>query len=247
MTRQRNSNSLQEAASSLIYAAWNAGIGQYAQQMFDTPDLLQIFPSFVWRARLKTDVYTSINKSILSNLSGIGAPLAHLKPGESWQSDHNLHEREQFGSVTSWMKTAADNVLHYLKVINTGAHLTGCWANVNAPGASHRLHSHRNNYLSGVYYVQASDGANTINFFDPRAQAGVIRPPVSALIPENTEQVVLKVQEGMIMIFPAWLQHSVDANLSSQARISLSFNIMLSNFAELMARPHWKSGVRITD
>jgi uncharacterized protein (TIGR02466 family) len=221
-------------------------VAQHSQPMFDTPDLIQIFPSFVWRACLTPEVYAPINKSILSSLNGIGAPLVHLRPGESWQSDHNLHRQEQFRSVTDWMKAGADNVLEYLKVIHTGAQLTGCWANVNAPGASHRLHSHRNNYLSGVYYVQVPDRADTINFFDPRAQAGVIRPPVSAFIPENTEQVVLKVKEGMIMIFPAWLQHSVDMNCSNQARISLSFNIMLTDFTESTARPHWKPGVRIT-
>jgi uncharacterized protein (TIGR02466 family) len=215
--------------------------------MFETPDLLQIFPSFVWRACLKLDVYAPINKSILSSLEEIGAPLTNLKPGESWQSDHNLHEQEQFRSATDWIKAAADNVLDYLKVTHTGAKLTGCWANVNAPGASHRLHSHRNNYLSGVYYVQVPEGANTINFFDPRTQAGVIRPPVSVFTPENTEQVVLKVREGMVMIFPAWLQHSVDANLGNQARISLSFNVMLTDFTESIARPHWKPGIRITN
>lgn len=214
--------------------------------MFDTPDLFQIFPSFVWRARLKLDLYESINKSILSNLGGIGAPLDRLKQGESWQSDHNLHELELFRPITAWMKTAADAVLNHLKVVQADAQLTGCWANVNAPGASHRLHSHRNNYLSGVYYVRVSDGADTINFFDPRAQAGVIRPPVAELTPENTEQVVLKVKEGMIMVFPAWLQHSVDANHSNQARISLSFNVMLTNFADSIARPHWMPGTRIT-
>jgi uncharacterized protein (TIGR02466 family) len=144
------------------------------------------------------------------------------------------------------MAIAADNVLNYLKAVRTNAQLTGCWANVNAPGASHRLHSHRNNYLSGVYYVQVTEGADTINFFDPRAQAGVIRPLFSELTPENTEQVTLRVREGMIMMFPAWLQHSVDANQSNQIRISLSFNVMLSAFTESMARPQWKSGFRIT-
>lgn len=215
--------------------------------MFETPDLLQIFPSFVWRACLPPSIYTSLNNSILKELAQIGAPLSRLKIAESWQSDHDLHKHELFAPVINWMKVAADNVLGYLKIVHNGAQLTGCWANVNAPGASHRLHSHRNNYLSGVYYVRVPEGADTINFFDPRAQAGVIRPPVSELTPENTEQVVLKVKEGMIMIFPAWLQHSVDANHSNQARVSLSFNIMLSDFAESMARPHWKTGIRYTN
>jgi uncharacterized protein (TIGR02466 family) len=216
------------------------------EPMFDTPDLLQIFPSFVWRACLKPDLAKSINAALLDSIRDIGAPFTHIKPGESWQSDHDLHERERFGTITSHLKLAAENVLSYLKVTNNDIQLTGCWANLNAPGASHRLHSHRNNYLSGVYYVRVPEGANTINFFDPRAQAGIIRPPVMEFTPENTEQVVLKVKEGMIMIFPAWLQHSVDTNRSDQIRISLSFNVMFSDFDKLIARPHWTSGTRVT-
>ena len=41
---------------------------------------------------------------------------------------------------------------------------------MNAPGAAHGLHSHPNNFLSGVYYVRVPSGGDTINFHDPRSQ-----------------------------------------------------------------------------
>jgi uncharacterized protein (TIGR02466 family) len=68
------------------------------------------------------------------------------------------------------------------------------------------------NFLSGVYYVQVQDGADTINFHDPRAQTAVIRPPVIALTAYNTDQVVVAVRTGTLILFPAWLPHSVDAD-----------------------------------
>jgi uncharacterized protein (TIGR02466 family) len=61
----------------------------------------------------------------------------------------------------------------------------GCWANVLAVGASHRAHSHRNNFLSGIYYLRTAAGAETINFHDPRVQPGIIRPAVSELTAET--------------------------------------------------------------
>ena len=122
--------------------------------------------------------------------------------------------------------------------------VTGCWANLNAPGAGHPAHIHPNNYLSGVYYVQTQPGADTINFFDPRSQTGIIRPPVTALTAENTEQVVVKIERGTLLMFPAWLQHSVDLNGSDRVRISLGFNIMFPGYAEAMARPSWVPGRR---
>ena len=87
--------------------------------------------------------------------------------------------------------------------------------------------------------MRTHPGANTINFHDPRTQAGIIRPPVVELSAENTDQVVVKVTNGTLLMFPAYLQHSVDANMSEEERISISFNIMFSSFTENLSRPLW--------
>jgi uncharacterized protein (TIGR02466 family) len=93
--------------------------------------------------------------------------------------------------------------------------------------------------LSGVYYVRTRPGADSINFHDPRSQTGIIRPPVAELTAENTDQVVVRVKDGTLLIFPSYLQHSVDANASGEERISISFNIMFSAFTEKLSRPLW--------
>ena len=101
------------------------------------------------------------------------------------------------------------------------------------------MHSHPNNFLSGAYYVQVQEGADTINFHDPRPQTGILRPPVSALTSYNTDQVVVKVAVGTLLVFPAWLPHSVDSNASEADRLSVSFNAMLAGFAGELAKPMW--------
>jgi hypothetical protein len=64
-------------------------------------------------------------------------------------------------------------------------------------------------------------------------------PPVTSLTAENTEQVVVRIKDGTLLMFPAWLRHSVDPNPGDRTRISLGFNIMFSAYAEIMARPSW--------
>ena len=83
-------------------------------------------------------------------------------------------------------------ILRFLRVGYEATEITGCWATVLARGALHKAHSHPNNFLSGVYYIRTWPGADTINFHDPRSQAGVIRPPVMELTAENTDQVVVQ-------------------------------------------------------
>jgi uncharacterized protein (TIGR02466 family) len=191
---------------------------------------------------LKPDEFQPLNAGILQALAGLGAPLTGLRPGENWQSDHGLHRNPAFQPLTEWVLAAAAQALSTLHVPQPLI-LTGCWANVNAPGTGHRLHSHRNNYLSGAYYVQVQDGADSINFHDPKPQAGVMRPAATAPTEYNTEVAMVRVTTGSLILFPAWLQHAVDVNRSKDARISMSFNLMFAQFAEELARPGWTPGI----
>jgi uncharacterized protein (TIGR02466 family) len=209
---------------------------------FDRPELMQLFPTFVWKGDLGRAEFEPLNQGIITALAGLGAPLEGLRPGENWQSDHDLHERASFQPLREWVEAAAASALAYLHIPRP-LMVTGCWANVNAPGTGHRLHSHRNNYLSGAYYLQVQEGADSINFFDPKPQAGVIRPAATEPTAENTEVAMVRVKTGSLLLFPAWLQHAVDVNRSSRPRISLSFNLMFPGFAEEMARPGWTPGV----
>ena len=209
---------------------------------FATPDVMSLFPTFVWKADLKPEEFQPLNAGILHALAGLGAPMSGLRPGENWQSDHGLHHNAAFQPLSEWVSAAAGRALEALHVLQPLI-ITGCWANVNAPGTGHRLHSHRNNFLSGAYYVQVQDGADSINFYDPKPQAGVMRPAASQPNEYNTEVAMVRVTTGSLILFPAWLQHAVDVNRSSAPRISMSFNLMFPQFAEAMARPGWTPGI----
>jgi hypothetical protein len=50
--------------------------------------------------------------------------------------------------------------LEMLKVALAPFEITGCWMNIKPRGIGHPLHSHQNNYLSGVYYVKTPEGAD---------------------------------------------------------------------------------------
>ena len=193
-----------------------------------------MFPTLVWKIALKAELHRALNAKILASLQ-----VPKLVPGQGWQSERALHEREEFRELASCAHDATRSVLRFLRIGQEAFEITGCWATVLAPGASHRSHSHPNNFLSGVYYVRTHPGADTINFHDPRRQAGVIRPPVVELTAENTDQVVVRVTDGTLLLFPSYLEHSVDASAADDARVSVSFNIMFSSFAQELSRPLW--------
>jgi uncharacterized protein (TIGR02466 family) len=198
-----------------------------------------MFPTLVWKVQLQAQLRDTISASVLPALSLMRSQHPPLGHGEGWQSIQTLHTLEEFQELVSPVRQAVQGILRFLRIGYDAFEITACWATVLAPGAEHRVHDHPNNFLSGVYYLRTHAGADTINFHDPRSQAGVIRPPVTELTAENTEQVVVRVQDGTLLLFPAYLRHSVDTNASQEHRISISFNIMFSAFTEALTRPLW--------
>jgi hypothetical protein len=50
---------------------------------------------------------------------------------------------------------------------------------------------------------------------------------------------VVRVREGTLLLLPSFLEHSVDANKGDGERISISFNLMFSSFAQRLSKPLW--------
>lgn len=203
-----------------------------------SPEVIRLFPSFVWRTRLGSEARAAVRGAILHE---VAAQRAGTDPeaGQVWQSRHGLHDVPALEPLVRHVRRCVEQVLEFLHVGAAPFEITGLWVNVAAPGGSVRMHCHPNNFLSGVYYVQVQEGADTINFHDPRPQTAVVRPPVTELTAYNTDQVTVRVDEGTLLIFPSWLFHSVDPNRSDRVRISASFNAMFSRYAETMGEPLW--------
>lgn len=205
----------------------------------EASDVIPMFPTLVWKVLLKAESRDAIDAKILAALEGLRRDLPRLESGRGWQSEQTLHEREEFRELASCVRDVAKSILRFLRIGYEPFEITGCWATVLAKGAAHKAHTHPNNFLSGVYYVRTRPGTDTINFHDPRNQTAVIRPPVAELTAENTDQVVVKVTNGTLLMFPSYLEHSVDANASEDERISISFNLMFSSFTENLSKPLW--------
>jgi uncharacterized protein (TIGR02466 family) len=205
----------------------------------EASDVIPMFPTLVWKILLKTELRDAIDAKALATLERLRRGLPTLQPGHGWQSEQTLHQRDEFRELISSVSSVARSILRFLRIGQEAFEVTGCWATVLAAGAFHKTHSHPNNFLSGVYYVRTHSGADAISFHDPRSQTRVIRPPVVELTSENTDQVVVRVTNGTLLMFPSYLEHSVDTNTSAEERISISFNIMFSSFAENLSKPLW--------
>lgn len=202
-------------------------------------EVVRLFPTFVWQSQLEPACYEPLNRDLLAYVETLMGAGDGACTGVAWQSGYQLHRRPELAALVAQIEAAVGDVLAFIKVVDAPFRITGLWANALGPGAAHPMHSHPNNFLSGVYYLQTQEGADSINFHDPRPQTAVIRPPVTALMAYNTDQVVITVRDGTLLIFPAWLPHSVPANTSDRLRVSVSFNVMFVAYDATMSPPLW--------
>jgi uncharacterized protein (TIGR02466 family) len=212
----------------------------------EASDVLPIFPTLVWRIELEAQLREAICAQTLAALARMRRDLPPLAACQGWQSVQSLHELDDFRDLVSCVHHVVPGILRFLRIGYDVYQVTACWATVLARGAAHKVHQHPNNFLSGVYYVRTHPGADTINFHDPRNQTGIMRPPVIELTAENTDQVVVRVKDGTMLVFPSYLQHSVDPSTSDDERISISFNIMFSSFTENLSKPLWQAAAAPT-
>lgn len=197
------------------------------------------FPTYIYfrdlpcasllNSALKQEIYT------LREADSIGLHRSNVKQAGAWHSQDDLNRRSQFEPLVNEILFAAQEVfgdLHYdpqyLPMVDN------MWANVSPRNAFNRMHVHPGVIWSGVYYVQTPKNSGRIYFVDPRVQAQMLRPRIDAeggKLAHNWSEVYYEPIEGRLILFPAWLLHEVEPNLSDAEgeaanRISISFNLL---------------------
>jgi len=180
----------------------------------------------------------AFNAKLKAEIENIISPRPKVPSGSNWQTPQDLHTRPAFADFTKFVEIVAQSVAQYLQVEQFPMMITGCWANINPPGAYHPTHNHPNNYLSGVYYVAVPETGSHLVFQDPRPV--LIMPRTATIGRVTANACVTQPQPGRMVIFPSWLRHHVPSNEGTTERVSIAFNLMFTDFAETLAAPRWK-------
>ena len=171
----------------------------------------KIFPTIV--SEFKYDIGSEEHSIVLKELRSSETKMI-------LQTKDNLHTKLPLFKKKVFETT--EKVCREFKFLYNTLEITGMWANKLKKGDSHPPHTHSNNVLSGVYYLE---GGAPIQFFDPRPQASVLHPNLEYTTFDNSSMMQFNSQKGIGLIFPSWLQHWVPT--TNKDRISISWNIIL--------------------
>lgn len=105
------------------------------------------------------------------------------------------------------------------------------WANVSPPGASNAAHAHPGCYWSAVLHIDAGgeDAGGELVLVDPRMPMLRMNAPDLRFRrpckPHEQDEVAIKPEDGLLLMFPAWLTHSVRPYRGTGLRISVAVNL----------------------
>tara|TARA_B100001057_G_C22862559_1_gene955149 strand:+ start:1229 stop:1831 length:603 start_codon:yes stop_codon:yes gene_type:complete len=193
------------------------------------PNLL--FPTPIWTTQLNN--YEKINEMMLSFIKSkqkndkIGISKSNVK---GWHSnDFDLNDKDPQAFI-SFILPSVEQVMTDMNwdKQNQIAKINNMWAIINTGGSANLRHQHGNSTISGAYYVRAPINSGDIVFYDPRPAPVYSHPNVTNPNILNAQVNGVSPKEGALVLFPSYLDHSVNENISNSERIVISFNIRIS-------------------
>ena len=180
---------------------------------------IDIYPSTIYIDRIFDEHYITQSLDIASELYK-HHDSDDCSARNGWQSPKDLYNILHFSKL-------ADLILHKVKdkIIenNTEPFISAMWLNVHDYHGFNHVHVHSGSWYSGVFYLKCSKTSGNITFTDPRPAAEMSKFHQHI----NSKLHTVSPAVGDLILFPSWLPHFVEPNLSNTQRISISFNIEL--------------------
>ena len=182
-----------------------------------------LFPTRIWQAQL--DALDPYRESWVKTVLAMRA--AHPNPAgrtirQGWNSeDMQVLEQAEFAPLREAIRAACTEALGEMGQGGRAFYLQS-WINLHDRGGFNFLHMHEGSLLSGSFYLQVPAGAGEFVFRDPRA--GVVHGDVKGGVPNGHADVHLRPSDGLLVLFPCWMEHYVEPHDSDEPRITIAFN-----------------------
>ena len=150
---------------------------------------------------------------------------------KGWHSTTDMHTKPEYQLLVNELFKMQQDI-YEKEHLDRQPKLGNMWANINPPEGMNQPHIHPNSLFSGVYYVKSNPKAGRLKIYDPRPGAQINMPTRKPGDPGKDlwRDANIEPIPGRIIMFPAWLWHSVEPNQSDDIRISVSFNFIQDGF-----------------
>lgn len=191
-----------------------------------------LFPTCIF-SDIQKDLATELLPVANQYLSEYGEPLHHYKNHISTYRNNaatiKLNTDPRMDKFYNYISSEARKLLEFQNIDSSEFRFTPSYL-INKVGkdSTHLQHSHPGSIISGCFYLKTSSDSPPLVFKDPRDYYKYInykqmfgRTGAYTLLPEHAIGVV----DGLIMLWPSWLEHEVPLSSSDGERITIAFNL----------------------
>ena len=182
-----------------------------------------IYPLFAYPVMVcaKQYEFTSTEKSYISELEMIDNNGNSMSKNDKVLDSNELSDLKQF--IDEQVFNLKKNLLR-IKDENE-IYITQSWVNKSHPDQFHPKHRHPNSVISGVIYLDDNhDGSLPAIRFHRTLDMFPLNFSFDDLNEFNASCREFDPEQGMLVLFPSFLEHDVGINTSDRVRTSLSFN-----------------------
>ena len=179
----------------------------------------QFFPTTIYGKDVKLNNQLFANEIVEWSKKDPGVKKTNRN---GWHSTTEMHKMPVFEPLVKELFLMMNDIWQE-EWLDREPVLGNMWANINPPGGSNAPHIHPNSLFSGVYYIKAPENSGDLVCNDPRPGVQLNMPTRKKGKPSKHlwREVHLKPVEGRIIMFPFYLWHSVEPNISNDIRLSL--------------------------
>jgi hypothetical protein len=162
--------------------------------------------------KIMTDNHKIIKPLILEYIKSMGSYSLINKNQQVKNTDWHLSaefKRPYYEHIEPIAENACKHLKEYLNYKNNNLRPLNYWYQQYAKGDYHTWHNHGSASFSCVYYVD-------LNKDNPKTTFKI-----------NKNEFEIKVEEGEVLIFPGFLEHTSKENISDYVKTIISFNLGL--------------------
>lgn len=194
--------------------------------------LNQIFPVPIYENMVGDDTIQKEFDILISQLKENGEFKLNSVSECQFLSDATFTENLfDTGKLEHFKEVLQQNIKQYIKFVvpdyvtnrNYDFRIDSSWLTLNHRNHYSHAHHHGDSDISGVYYVKTNGEDGELVFENPNRLVST-----SYLLNTWQESMHHKPEVGKLILFPGWMVHRVEKNLTDNERISFSFNIIFN-------------------
>ncbi len=145
-------------------------------------------------------------------------------------SSYNSFEKDDYKQkLINLINVEINSVATEFGIKDKKLNVSNFWFNINGKKDYNKIHSHLKSVFSGVYYIKVPDRCGRLIFDAPHTELMLSylnywHLDVDEFNEYNSSMWSIDPTPGDLVIFPSWLAHYTEPNMSNKDRIVLVFN-----------------------